>query len=529
MSDTGQGGGWWQASDGKWYPPHLKPEPVLPLPPQAEVPSDPEAAPIKVPSAVAASEPIATLSNAQAHTPTLSSTPLRRWNRSKALWAGAAVALVAAAVIAAVALVPSHKGVSTAQNGANHNSTPNQTRWSNGHQIDTSGTGLNSISCPTTDFCVAVNGGGSVLAVNGGGAVSSQQIDYNTNVNGQVGLYSVSCATSTFCVAVDGAGNEFTYSGGIWSNGQQIDNSGSLLASVSCPTASFCVAVDNAGTEFTYSQGAWASGQRVDSSHSGLNSVSCPTTTFCVALGNESEFTYSSGSWSNGTQIDSETNGFAKSAILASVSCPTASFCVAVDNGGYDFTYSGGEWSDSQQIGSDIVNGNNRTVLTSVSCPTTSVCTAVDGGGSGYAYTATAGDTHTSTAPAPLTPPTTTTSVPQSTTTTTAPTGSPGYLPAPAALQRAVLAALNGAYPANEVLVTYRPDPSDPAWVNFGINPAPGFENDVQGAGGIAYNSGNMWTIASGPGTAFIGCPPTQIPIPESVLQAFGIGSCPSS
>ncbi len=97
MSNTSQGEGWWQASDGKWYPPHLKPEPVLPLPPQAEVPSDPEAAPIKVPSAVAASEPIATVPNAQAHTPTLPSTTLRRWNRSKALWAGAAVAALAVA------------------------------------------------------------------------------------------------------------------------------------------------------------------------------------------------------------------------------------------------------------------------------------------------------------------------------------------------------------------------------------------------------------------------------------------------
>lgn len=33
MSDTSQGEGWWQASDGKWYPPDLT---KLPAPPLAE-------------------------------------------------------------------------------------------------------------------------------------------------------------------------------------------------------------------------------------------------------------------------------------------------------------------------------------------------------------------------------------------------------------------------------------------------------------------------------------------------------------
>jgi uncharacterized RDD family membrane protein YckC len=30
MSDVSQGDGWWLASDGKWYPPHLAPQPVPP-------------------------------------------------------------------------------------------------------------------------------------------------------------------------------------------------------------------------------------------------------------------------------------------------------------------------------------------------------------------------------------------------------------------------------------------------------------------------------------------------------------------
>ena len=32
MSDTSQGPGWWQASDGKWYPPESSPTAASPHP-----------------------------------------------------------------------------------------------------------------------------------------------------------------------------------------------------------------------------------------------------------------------------------------------------------------------------------------------------------------------------------------------------------------------------------------------------------------------------------------------------------------
>ena len=34
MSDTSQGSGWWQASDGKWYPPESRAGAAAPPPPQ---------------------------------------------------------------------------------------------------------------------------------------------------------------------------------------------------------------------------------------------------------------------------------------------------------------------------------------------------------------------------------------------------------------------------------------------------------------------------------------------------------------
>ena len=50
MSDTSQGPGWWQASDGKWYPPHLYPPPPAPPPPAGPPPGPPGAPPVTAPS-----------------------------------------------------------------------------------------------------------------------------------------------------------------------------------------------------------------------------------------------------------------------------------------------------------------------------------------------------------------------------------------------------------------------------------------------------------------------------------------------
>jgi hypothetical protein len=42
MSDVSQGPGWWQASDGKWYPPELRADYVAPLPPPESAPTTPQ-------------------------------------------------------------------------------------------------------------------------------------------------------------------------------------------------------------------------------------------------------------------------------------------------------------------------------------------------------------------------------------------------------------------------------------------------------------------------------------------------------
>jgi tetratricopeptide (TPR) repeat protein len=130
---------------------------------------------------------------------------------------------------------------------------------------------------------------------------STQQLDPNGY------LESVSCPTTTFCAAVDDGGYGLTYSDGVWSSAQRIDANGYLgyLESVSCPTTTFCAAVDDEGYGLTYSGGKWSSSHKIDPNFLALHSVSCATTTFCVAMDDEGyEFAYSNGKWSSPHKID---------------------------------------------------------------------------------------------------------------------------------------------------------------------------------------------------------------------------------
>jgi hypothetical protein len=113
---------------------------------------------------------------------------------------------------------------------------------------------LESVSCPTAVLCVAVDSQGDALTYLAGfGWSAPGQIDTSGS-----GLTSVSCATgTTSCAAVDGGGNAFTTSDArSWSIDRNADPNG--LESVSCATATFCVAVDSDGEAVTLA-GSWIS------------------------------------------------------------------------------------------------------------------------------------------------------------------------------------------------------------------------------------------------------------------------------
>ncbi|MFC6705042.1 hypothetical protein [Flexivirga alba] len=262
--------------------------------------------------------------------------------------------------------------------------TPTSVAWGSAASVDPPQGDPQSISCPTSSFCAAVDTSGNALTWNGTRWTSPQRIDRAGD-----GLFSVSCPSSSFCAAIDGVGNVLTWNGTAWSAPKAVDT-GNVLASVSCPSAGFCAAVDRNGAAVTYNGTSWATPKTIDAAGNGLTSVSCPTSTFCAAVDNNgSTLTYRNGTWSAPAGTDASGGG------LTSVSCTSSTFCAAVDWNGNATTYNGTSWATPKSV--DPSGG-----LTSVSCRSMSFCGAVDTNGQALIYRGggswsapTLADTHT--------------------------------------------------------------------------------------------------------------------------------------
>ena len=138
-------------------------------------------------------------------------------------------------------------------------------------------------------------------------------------------ILSVSCPSSTFCMAVDGNGGGIDYDGTSWSSPLEVDGGG-VLSSVSCPSSSFCMAVDSEGNAFSYNGSSWSSGTSIYNGSGGLpiEYVSCTSASFCMAAGDNNIMSYNGSSWSS-VATSAVTDTF------ISVSCTSSSFCVLVD------------------------------------------------------------------------------------------------------------------------------------------------------------------------------------------------------
>jgi RHS repeat-associated protein len=209
-----------------------------------------------------------------------------------------------------------------------YNGTTN--KWSSPASFDAAGA-PEFVSCPSSSFCMAVDGSGNDLTWNG--TIWSAA----TNFDGTNMVTSVSCRASNFCIAVDDAGNAFTYNGS-WTQPKDIDGTRELTA-VSCNSSGFCVAVDNHGNAVIRSGGNWALPQGIDGT-TPLWGVSVVSSSFAVAVDEDGNaLMYNGSSWST-TDID----GFEE---LQSASCTSTTFCAVVDVAGHAGFYS---QSGTQQL-----------------------------------------------------------------------------------------------------------------------------------------------------------------------------------
>jgi hypothetical protein len=140
----------------------------------------------------------------------------------------------------------------------------NGASWSKPSAIDP-GTYLQAVSCASASFCVAIDRKGNALTFNGSTWSAPVNADPNGLSMGEGGISwpVVSCPTSNFCAAVDGAGgNVVTFDGSSWTAPVNIDSKAAnsvsgpvliFLMSVSCRSAAFCVAGNSIGDAFVRS------------------------------------------------------------------------------------------------------------------------------------------------------------------------------------------------------------------------------------------------------------------------------------
>jgi hypothetical protein len=203
----------------------------------------------------------------------------------------------------------------------------------------------------------------------------------------QGGPNSISCPTTTFCVMADNAGGVSTYNGASWSAVTTVDL-GNQLSSVSCPTATFCAATDYQGNWLFDNSGTWTSPTPFNATTPSDNvaeAISCPSTSFCMAVG------YHQNGTNFGTEIDFWDSGhwYAQSGgttsdNFAAVSCTSTSFCLAVTYFGLSSVISNPH-IDPSDSSNEIVYETAPTAvdqvnfvsgMTSVSCASSTYCAA---------------------------------------------------------------------------------------------------------------------------------------------------------
>ena len=223
------------------------------------------------------------------------------------------------------------------------------------------GSGLSSVSCPTTTFCVLGEPGGVVTYRAG--------VWSHTTLTGGTAnaAETVSCASTTFCVALNSANQAATYDGTTWTADSASGQTTSSVVSLSCVSTTFCVAGDAAGGLTQFDGSTW--GPRHGGNPSAAAYVSCASSTFCGAVFGDpagSVTTYRSGAWGAVTAVNPAASS------PQSVSCPTSTFCAAVDSSGAASIMTGTSWSKRKMINDQVFGAT-----ASVSCVSSSFCLAL--------------------------------------------------------------------------------------------------------------------------------------------------------
>ncbi len=211
--------------------------------------------------------------------------------------------------------------------------------------------GLNSVSCATSNFCMAVgstSGPPNVTLIEEWNGSTWSVVPGAAGAPGGATLTGVSCVGPTFCAAVGSTLlGDFAemWNGSSWSLSTASTAGSPRLGGVACTSATFCQAVGSIfeGSTMTFAlqwNGTSWSGESTLSPSAAFdyfNGVSCPLSNYCVAVGNQGDGSptvplaqlWNGQTW---TEMDPPAGplSIGSTASLFGVSCAGASFCQGV-------------------------------------------------------------------------------------------------------------------------------------------------------------------------------------------------------
>jgi hypothetical protein len=149
-----------------------------------------------------------------------------------------------------------------------------------------------AVDCLSASYCVAV-ASHFVYTFNGTSWTSGTSLKLATTASqNSPALDSVSCPSTTFCMVSDTYGQTFSYNGSKWIDASQPLPMGGR-GQVSCVSATFCLAT-NAGEVAQYNGVEWSLPRAVQSSKQvntdDTDDVACPTTSFYMITLSASDY-----------------------------------------------------------------------------------------------------------------------------------------------------------------------------------------------------------------------------------------------
>jgi uncharacterized membrane protein YgcG len=231
---------------------------------------------------------------------------------------------------------------------------------------------LESVSCPSTSYCAAVDTSGQLVSTHDPSGPANAWTPTWLARNGEFG--AIDCPTTALCVAVSHEGDVFwstdpTAVTPHWSSTNLGDN---WFTGISCASTSLCVAVGQGGyaaVSTTPASGGWRTGHVAEDQ---FTAVSCPSEHLCVAVGQLGMIAAGNPLSTGGWSTFKATNGW-----INDVSCSSVTSCVAVEEDGHVITTTNPLGGSGAWMVSPI-----GTSPYSVACPSESLCLLADFSGS---------------------------------------------------------------------------------------------------------------------------------------------------